>query len=153
MKTLYRISLALALCFLFACTESIKEDKVPSAVTGTFHATFPGATHVTWSLETDTCYEAEFTNAGKESSMLISNIGNWIETETMLGSSELPITVIQTIEGGFKGFRIKHPELIETPSQGKFYEMVIKSKREAFEIQLSESGVILKKEVYKGKRD
>jgi hypothetical protein len=153
MKINVQFCLAFVLSFLFACTGNIQEGKVPSTVTGTFHVMFPYATHIKWSMETDTCYEAEFANAGKESSMLISNKGKWIETETELGSSELPLTVIQTIQNGFKGFRIKHPELIETPLQGKFYEMVIKSKREIFEIQLSESGVILNKKVYEEEKD
>jgi hypothetical protein len=150
MKTMIAFCFAGCLCFLISCTGNIKESKLPSTVSETFRQKFPAASHISWSRENDSTYEAEFSNEGKASSALIDLEGDWIETETAVGSSELPLVVIQTVASGFQKFRIKGAEFIETPDEGKFYELIIKNKQEAFEIRLSESGVILKKEIYTG---
>ncbi|TSA32584.1 MAG: hypothetical protein D4R64_15705 [Porphyromonadaceae bacterium] len=133
----------LALLVMFpACAQ--KKD-VPEAVKKAFVSRFAEAKSIKWSSESVTEFEAEFKLNGNEMSANFDPQGTWMETESELTASDLPPTVLKSIQTDFNGFKIKEIAKIETPDQGISFEVAIKKAKEQFELVLDGSGKLLKK--------
>lgn len=140
------------LCILAGCSGGISEKNLPQQMVSSFNAKFTSASKVKWFSENDSVYEASFVFNGREHSALFTKEGQWLETETPVITAELPLTVVQTLNNGFYNYRIKSCKQMETPSQGIFYEVLVKNDMGALEVRLNADGLILgKKEASKEK--
>jgi hypothetical protein len=153
MKTFYQIFIFCLSIFLTYCMGGIQQNKVPAGVLNSFKSRFPAATHVRWSMEDTASYEADFISNYQKQSALFTKQGVWFETEKSIRTSDLPLTIIQTITNGFPGFTISSVDQVENPEKGLFYDIVIKGGKEQYEVKLSTYGVILDKSVYKKDKD
>ncbi len=133
MKT---IPFFLSLFVVVSCTA----QNTPAAVSGAFEKAFPGVTVKKWDKE-DENYEANFSKDGKSMSATFDASGKWMETETEIKVSDLPVTVTNYIKTNYKGSGIKEVAIIQTPT-GKMYEAEVKGKDLLFDI----NGKFLKEE-------
>jgi uncharacterized membrane protein YkoI len=122
-----------------------KNDAIPAAVKQSFAKRFPNVQGVKWSEESETEFEAEFKNKGKEQSANFDQTGKWLETEWEVKKSELPAAVQATITKEFAGYKVEETELTETPD-GTFYEVEVEKGELTYEAQISREGKLIKKE-------
>lgn len=146
MKTTVIFILISIFCMLSGCSGGISEKDIPRQVLTSFNGRFTDVSKVRWSSESDSTYEASFVFKEKKRRALFGKSGQWIETETSIITAELPLTVVQTLNNGFYHYRIKSCEQMETPSQGVYYEVVVKNAMETLQVQLNAEGIILGKE-------
>jgi len=95
---------------LAACSQSLDDSKVPSAVTTSFAKNFPGISPK-WDKENSN-YEANFKMDGKTMSVLYDDNGNRQETETDINITDLPAAVTDYVSQNYKGEKIKEAAII-----------------------------------------
>lgn len=84
--------LALIICTCIISSvfgQKISSDKVPSLVTAKFSTMYREIGVINWEKENGN-YEANFSNNGLETSVIIDAKGNLVETETAFGFNSLP---------------------------------------------------------------
>jgi hypothetical protein len=78
--------------FLMAGTMFAQLRKLPSEVTGTFSASYPSATNVTWK-DNLTNFEAQFDQSGDHSVAKFSTKGAWLETTRDMKFDNLNVAI------------------------------------------------------------
>ena len=134
--------LVLTICLLFiqtANSQKINEAEVPQAVSDKFRSLFKESKPEKWTKEKGN-YEAEFTVAGSETSVLIDPAGNHLETETGIPVGALPKAVLEACEKKFPGKKIKEAAKIVDDKGAVKYEVQIVGKDHYFD----EKGVQIK---------
>ncbi|MFC1730078.1 PepSY-like domain-containing protein [candidate division KSB1 bacterium] len=140
----FLILVAFAISFT-ACSQV----KVPAVVKTAFDKEFQAAKKVTWEQEEDGYWEAVFKMEGKKMSVTYDAEGNWLETETMIKTSELPENLVNVILTEYEGFEIDEVESLETPDfSGYEVEIEKEDGKEEIEMEfmISHDGQIVKKE-------
>lgn len=137
----------------FAQAQKLKESEVPKAVKDSFDKRFDNAKGVEWSKESETEFEAEFKNAGKEQSANFDQAGKWLVTETEIKKTDLPQAVQVAIAKEFAGYKIEEAEKVETANEGTQYEVAVEKDELNYEVVFSSAGKVLKKEDKKEKDD
>ncbi|MCG2612410.1 PepSY-like domain-containing protein [Flavobacterium sp. SM15] len=130
----------------FAFAQDIPNDKVPTEVMTSFKSKFPTVNNTTWEMENDFEYEADFTLNEVKHSALFHKSGKWLETEFEIKTTDLPKPVSSVISREFNGYKVLETEKIETAHDGTLYEVTIEKENKSFELLISSSGKILKKE-------
>ena len=149
MRKILRYTMVLLLPFLGACNGRDAVRTIPAAVQSTFLAKFPDAGHARWSRESDSSLEADFEQDGRHCSALFALDGKWMESETPVSFSALPLAVMQTINNGFGDHRLKKAASVSSPSLPACYEVTLVNAMETLKVQLNAEGVILNKKVVK----
>ncbi|MEZ4804632.1 MAG: PepSY-like domain-containing protein [Bacteroidia bacterium] len=127
--------------------QEIETEEVPTAVKAAFSAKYPKAQKVEWEAEEDNTYEADFKLYKINYSASFDQTGKWLETETEIKVSELPEAVANAIKTNYPEYKIEEAELVETHDRGTVYEVDIEKGEEAFSLEISSTGTILKKEM------
>ncbi len=143
MKNLSLVGMALVLLSFTACGQAGKG--VPEKVKTAFTQRFATASHVKWSKENDSEWEAEFKMDKKDYSANFSNNGEWMETEYKISTDEISAAVKATIQNEFDGFKIEASELSET-ADGKMYEIELGKGENLVEAIIDTNGKLIKKE-------
>lgn len=139
-----------------ACAQKISADKVPGAVTSAFKAKFPTAAKTSWEMEKTNEYEAGFKLNGSEMSANFDNTGKWLETETEIKVSALPVAVSSALKKDFADYKINEASKIESVKNGKCFEAEIEKGEETFDVLFTPDGKMLSKtkmEKEKGDKD
>lgn len=144
MKNLSLVGMALLLLSYTACGQA--EKGVPEKVKASFDQRFATASHVKWSKENDTEWEAEFKMDKRDYSANFSNDGKWMETEYKISADELPAAVKATIQKEFDGYKIEASELSET-ADGKMFEIELEKGEIEVEAIIDTKGNLIKKEI------
>ena len=129
-----------------AYAQKISIDKVPAIVQASFKKQFTSVTKPQWEMESAD-YEVTFQNKGVESSAKYDKQGAWLETEEEIKEAELPAVVKQEVEKQFPGFKMNEVEKASYPGNKIAYEMEMSKGKEAYNVQFSSEGKLLKKEV------
>jgi hypothetical protein len=129
-----------------------KYKNVPEKVKTAFSQKFPNATNVKWGKENSKAWEAEFKMNGKAYSANYDNNANWMETEYIITTSEIPAAIKAAIDKDYAGYCIAVSELSETTS-GKVYEFLLKKGIKKIEVAFYPDGNIIKKETEKEEKD
>lgn len=137
----------------FAQAQKLKESEVPKAVKDSFAKRFPNTKGVEWSKESETEFESEFKNAGKEQSANFDQAGKWLVTETEIKKADLPQAVQAAIAKEFAGYKVEEAEKVETVNDGMQYEVALEKGESNYEVLFSADGKVLKKEEKKEKGD
>lgn len=124
---------------------SCAQPAIPSVVKEAFKSKYPSAQSAKWEAD-DADYEVEFSLEGKKMGASFNASGNWLETETAIKKSALPIVVQQAISSGFVGFSVIEVEQISSPEWDNAYEVELKKGKETIEVVFSDSGQVLRKE-------
>ena len=114
--------------FWMACpAQKIKEADVPAAVKNAFATTFPNMKVSDWEKENGN-YEAEFKNKGTETSVLIDETGNILETEVEIPVTDLPGTALAYLNENYKGRKITEAAKITAADGMVSYEAEVSGK-------------------------
>lgn len=111
----------------------------PTVVSKAFMQKFSKAEKVKWDQEEANEWEAEFKLSGKATSASYDLKGKWLETETEIEKSEIPVTVKTAIEKEYKGAKMGEASWIETPDF-KGYEIELKQNGKTFEVHATKDG-------------
>ena len=137
MKKIFMIlTLVLVCSYSFAVTP-------PKIVRDSFAKKFPNATKVIWGKENPKEWEAEFTLEGNKFSANYGNDGSWIETEKVIKYRDLPKPVLLAISTHYPGWKISEADEIETPKNGKTYEVDLKKGKKKKEVNYKANGIVI----------
>lgn len=99
----------------------LSQDKIPTSVMSAFNSKFPNAINVKWDKENEHEYEASFEWESKKLSANYSDTGEWLETESTILFSQLPLKVQTAFNRAHNGVNVKAVAIIETfKGQTKF---------------------------------
>ena len=116
---------AILVLTLFMVSLFVSAQKTPQTiVTAAFVQKFKGVEKVKWSMEEANEWEAEFELSGKATSASFDLSGKWLDTETNIEKSDIPVTVKIAIEKQYAGAKMGESSWIETPDF-KGYEIAI----------------------------
>ena len=146
MKNLLFVITIIALFGLNACNCGHTCEDIPEKVNTAFLEKFPDAKDVKWEQEDENEWEAEFKMDDKEYSANFTSDGNWKETEHEIEKSDLPKTVITTLETEFAGYDIEEAEISESPER-KVFEIDLKKDESEIEVTVAPDGNVLNREV------
>ena len=138
-----KIILSYMACILI-CLPAICQVKVPDAVKTAFSNKFPGATDIKWEKENKKEFEANFKMNNAEVSANFGLDGTWVETETTIPSSELPVAVTNAVNTKYLGAVYGRTEKIEKPGAKILYEVNITVNGKKKELELNADGSIAK---------
>jgi Putative beta-lactamase-inhibitor-like, PepSY-like len=141
--------LLLLACFIFSfattgCSQKITEKDIPAPVKTAFNNKFPGATDIKWEKENKKELEANFKMNNAEVSANFNLDGTWVETETTIPSSELPVPVTNAVNTKYPGAVYGRTEKIEKPGAKILYEVNITVNGKKKELELNPDGSIAK---------
>jgi outer membrane lipoprotein-sorting protein len=148
--------LVLFVCIsLVVCVSAMnqKDEKIPATAKTGFAAKFPTAQKVKWRIENPGEFEAEFTINGVESSALLNDKGNVLETEAEIKESELPQAVKATIAKDFIGYKLDEIEKATDAKGVTTFEMEAAKGKNKLEISFDANGKLLSKEPLKEEKD
>jgi hypothetical protein len=135
----------IALCIFAIATTGISQKvNVPPSVTKAFGDKFPNATSVKWEKENKTELEANFKMNNTDVSANFKLDGSWVETETTIPASDLPVVVSNAINKKYPGAEFIRTEKIEKPGGKILYEANIKVNGKKKELELNADGSITK---------
>lgn len=120
------------------------QNNIPSAVITAFNQKFPNASNIKWDKENAHEYEAGFTWNGTKQSANYSDLGEWLETESLIDFSKLPMKVQDTFKAKHKDSKIKAVAKIETSKNITKYEVEFKHGKKTKEVFYDENGIELK---------
>lgn len=136
--------LTMVLTLTISTVSCAQEKDVPQKVKTAFNQKFPNAKRVSWEMEDETEWEAEFKMNGKEYSANFSLNGEWKETEYEIKKSEIPANIRAILDQNFDDYDIEEAEIAESAS-GKSYEFEIEVGKEEFEVVIDTQGKLTKK--------
>lgn len=145
MKRIIYLLLSVALMSNSANAQKISADKVPAAVSSAFKSKFPTAVKITWEMENQTEYEANFKLNGEEVSANFDNTGKWLETETEIKVSALPAAIQSALKTEFADFKVEEASKIESVKNGNCYEAEIEKGEETFDVLFTPEGKVISK--------
>lgn len=125
--------------------QKLNSEKVPSYVLSAFKNKFPEASNVKWELENKTTYEAEFKMNDMEVSANFNNLGDWLETETEIKSTEIPEIIKETLSKDFSGYKINEASKLESTVYGNCFELEIQNVKETIDVIFAQDGIVLNK--------
>jgi hypothetical protein len=125
---------------------------LPNAVADAFSQKFPNAQKVHWNQEEADEWEAEFYLNGTETSASFNPAGSWLETETEISRRSLPAEVKNTLDSQFAGYKTGEVAIIDSPAFSG-YEIELRKKEQAVEVQLTKEGVLKHKRILKDGED
>lgn len=115
--------LLLALCS-GVCYTGYAQKTPPAAVVTAFHQKFQKVQDLEWEKEKNGVWEAEFEQGGGEISAAFSADGQWLETETEVALTDLPVPV----QVALKGKKVKESAKILRADGSTVYEAEVKRK-------------------------
>ena len=136
--------IVLTLIILLSLSANSQTLKVPDAVSTAFKSKFPNATNLKWGKENATEYEAEFKLNNTNVSANFNTDGSWVETETTIPITDLPVTVSTAITKKYPGAIITMAEKTEMPGNKIIYEVAIKVNGKKKGIELNPGGSFVK---------
>lgn len=119
-------NIILSIAIFFPVFTFAQKTAVPNTVIENFNKLFPNAKSVKWEKDGFN-YEAEFKKDKKEYSVEYDSLGNWMETSYEIAKSELPSTVIASVDSIYKGCKYEEIEVCDSAPMSKHYEIEIKS--------------------------
>ena len=137
MKKLFIVLLFLSVTSLYAQVEN-----VPQNVRDAFSQKFPSVTGVSWFVEDDDEWVAEFENNSKEYSVNFHKAGDWKETVYAIKFSEIPSEIRATLRKELPGYRLEDASISET-KQRKAYSFQLTKGEEEAEIIISLDNKVL----------
>src|SRR5262249_29870366 len=147
-QTMNRIIIALliaaAMCNL-TYAQKIPASQVPAAVMSAYQAKFPNAGKTSWELENENEYEASFKLNGVAVSANFDNTGKWLETETEIKVSALPVSVQSSLKKDFAEYKINEASKIESAKNETSYEVEVEKGEETFDVLFSPDGKMISK--------
>ncbi len=135
------IVIALIMVSLVSFAQKTKEQNVPQIVKNTLLQKFPKAKEIKWDKEGKN-FEASFDLNNVDNSVLFSQEGKIVETETEIMVSQLPKNALQYLKDNYKNQKVKEAAKIVTEKGTLLYEAEIKGK----DLFFDENGNFIKRD-------
>jgi len=145
MKKMISMLIILALCSMVGVAQKLTPSKVPQNVRKAFSKENPKASGITWSME-EANYEVNFLLNNVKNSVVYDKDAKWLEKEAVIKVSDIPKEVKAALKKEFAGFKTTEAEKVEKADNSVQYHLGISKKDEAYEVQFSATGDVLKKE-------
>jgi uncharacterized membrane protein YkoI len=133
---------------LFAQHKKYTSSDMPPAVIESFNKAYPNAQAVGYDIEKEQgskFYEIESKEGSIKRDILFNEDGTINEVEESMNVSDLSQDAVNTIENKYPGSKILKAEKI-TKNNETFYEVIVKSKKKTYEVQLKTDGTIINNE-------
>jgi hypothetical protein len=127
-------------------------ENVPTNIKTIFSQKFPSVTDVSWFIENDDEWVAEFENKGKAYSVNFDKTGNWKETVYSMRFSAIPAKIRAKVKKELPAYRLEDASISETPQRKAYQFQLVKGTNEA-EIIISFDNKVLKKRIEENKSD
>jgi hypothetical protein len=131
MKKILLIALVLTATLSNSHAQKIKDSDVPQVVKNAFTKSYPGLS-AKWEKEKGN-YEAGFKKDGKTMSATFEPNGNFLESETDIKVSELPLAALNYIKTSYKDKKIKESAKITSAGGVVTFEAEIDDKDVIFD--------------------
>ncbi len=115
----------------------------PAKAVETFRAKYPNAQEITWNIDRNGWHEADFTLNGQKFRADFEASGAWVETETKAKWGDLPDAVKKAFQGNDKKKDIVEIELVDSKSEGKFYDIEYRTSGHKQDIRITADGQVL----------
>lgn len=115
----------LSLLILPVFAQISQKKNVPDVVLTSFQKQYPEVPEAKWEKEGEN-FEVEFSNKGKEESVVYDASGKWIEKEVKMKIEDLPKAVVDYVGENYKGQKIKEASQITKSDGSIFYEAELK---------------------------
>lgn len=125
----------------YSSAQSVSMQEVPSVVKTKFQSLNPSIVLVKWEKE-DGNFEAHYKKDAKEMTCVISPSGKYVQTETAIRSSQLPVTVVEYLSKNMPGKKITDAAEIKDASGTITYEAEVSG----FDYTFDSKGNFIKKE-------
>lgn len=131
---------AFLLIFSVSVMAQQKNDmKVPDNVSMAFQKAHPNAKDVSWDKE-GMNYEANYKENDNNFSVVISNEGNILETESEVNVSALPSGVVSYINSKYKGYTLSGAAKIVDNKGNVTYEAELKNAKGTKDVMFDKDG-------------
>lgn len=137
------------LVLIGSCHGKNASVKPSSTVVASFESRFGMNLKTQWKKSGQSNYKASFNRNRHLTEAYFDVNGRWLKTESELLSSELPLVVVKTIVGAFKGSAIHKALRVEKSGEGTTYRLTLKTGSRLSIIDFSSDGVILNNTVSK----
>jgi hypothetical protein len=134
----------LLLAAVFISGSAFSQKNPPEIVKNEFAKKYAAAKSVKWDNEEKTEWEAEFIMDGKKMSAAYDISGKWIESETAVTEKELPVSVVNTLNKDFQGYKKSEVVIFEN-SEMKGFEFGLKKGESKIEVVIDGNGKVIKK--------
>ena len=138
--------------FMSVITLNAQIENVPTNIKTIFSQKFPSVTDVSWFIENDDEWVAEFENKGKAYSVNFDKTGNWKETVYSMRFSAIPAKIRAKVKKELPAYRLEDASISETPQRKAYQFQLVKGTNEA-EIIISFDNKVLKKRIEENKSD
>uniref|UniRef100_UPI0040482177 PepSY-like domain-containing protein n=1 Tax=Mariniflexile sp. TaxID=1979402 RepID=UPI0040482177 len=125
---------------------SCNEQTLPRAVQIQFLELEPSAHNIDWSLNKH-LYRAYYTLDEHKYTSYFDKDGNWLETESEIDRSELPVEILNTVTEKLNDYTIIDIELVKTADNKILYEIDLQKGDKIYDILFNEAGKILRKKI------
>jgi len=125
--------------------QDIRPNDIPSVIRNNFQKSFPKASDIDWELKGN-LYEVEFETGllGDDHTAIYSADGRLIKHEEEISKSDLPKTVLASINKSFSEYRIDDVKKI-TESRKVIYKTELKNYSQEWKVIFDAQGRILQK--------
>ncbi len=139
MKKISILMIAMFLVFAVSISAQQKNSKVPENVSKAFQTAHPDAKDISWDKE-GINYEANYKVNGSNYSVVITDLGKILETETELKTSDLPQGVIKYINDNYSGYTLSGAAKIVDDKGNTKYEAEISKGSESKDVMFDQNG-------------
>lgn len=147
-STLLTLLALIALLFA-AFGQEESSNETPAEIIAAFDDKFTSAIKTSWE-KTDEGHKVKFTQRSEEKWAIFDDSGNCIQHNTIVANLRLPGPVIAAIKRQFPEYKVRHVEKVKMANNNTLYDVEIekekKKNRDAYYLQLSTKGTLLKNE-------
>ncbi|QQQ30335.1 PepSY-like domain-containing protein [Chryseobacterium indoltheticum] len=145
MKNLIVAISILGLSLTNISAQDIHQNEVPSVILNNFQKSFPKAADIDWEIKGN-LYEVEFETGllGDDHKVLYSRDGKLVRHEEEISKSNLPKSVLASINKSFSGYRIDDAKKI-TEGRKVIYNVELKNLSQEWKVVFDAQGRILQK--------
>lgn len=125
--------------------QDIRPNDVPSVIRNNFQKSFPKASDIDWELKGN-LYEVEFETGllGDDHTAYYSTDGRLVKHEEEISKSNLPKSVLASVNKSFSGYRIDDVKKI-TEGRKVIYKTELKNNSQEWKVIFDAQGRILQK--------
>ena len=141
--------LALIAILFAAFGQEETTNETPEEIITAFNDKFASAIKTSWE-QTDEGHKVSFTQRSEEKWAIFDNSGKYLQHNTIVANLRLPGPVVAAVKRQFPEYKVRHVEKVKMAYNNTLYDVEIekekKKNRDAYYLQLSSKGTLLKNE-------
>lgn len=141
MKYLMTFPAVLVLVILPSCLQKLENENIPKEVRTSFELRYPDVEEVSWELDANADWVAQFSVYNTEYLAKFNLDGDWLETDHKIITAAVPFKVNLSLHDHFKDYKIEHAMIAEKKT-GQFYEMQVLAMGHEYDIEADTKGTL-----------